>query len=97
MSTIGLNPDGSSREVKRMDIRSGTNSPRVKRGAPHSVQKLRVVEPPLLPRTENVPGEPEICVSATRTTTPEANAAPLDCWQSRQWQLSIATGSPLQM
>jgi hypothetical protein len=26
-------------------------------------------------------------------TTPEANAAPLERWQSRQWQLSMAMGA----
>ena len=29
----------------------------------------------------------------TRTMKPEAKGAPLERWQSRQWQLSIATGS----
>lgn len=27
------------------------------------------------------------------TTTPDANGAPLDSWQSRQWQFSIARGA----
>ncbi len=31
--------------------------------------------------------------SALWTTTPEANGAPLERWQSLQWQLSMATGA----
>jgi len=76
-----------------MDIHSGADSLRVKSGAPQSGQKLRVVSRPLRPRTEYVFGVPVIAVSDTTTTTPEANGAALERWQSRQWQLSIATGA----
>jgi hypothetical protein len=31
-------------------------------------------------------------MSDTRTMKPEAKGAPLERWQSRQWQLSIAIG-----
>ena len=43
-------------------------------------------------RTEYVFGVPVIAISDTRTMKPEAKGAPLERWQSRQWQLSIATG-----
>jgi hypothetical protein len=93
MSSIGSNSDGLSSVVKRMDMTSGAASPRVNRGEPHSEQKLRVARPPLLARTEYVFGVPVISASETRTIKPEAKAAPLERWQSRQWQLSFATGA----
>ena len=74
---------------------SGAASPRVNKGDPHSEQKLRVASLPLLARTEYVFGVPVITASETRTIKPEAKAAPLERWQSRQWQLSIATGAPV--
>jgi hypothetical protein len=76
-----------------MDMSPGAASLRVNRGAPHSEQKLRVARPPLPARTEYAFGVPVICTSDTWTTTPEAKGAPLERWQSRQWQLSIATGA----
>jgi hypothetical protein len=39
-----------------------------------------------------VVGVPLIAMSATGTMKPEAKGAPLERWQSRQWQLSITTG-----
>jgi hypothetical protein len=36
---------------------------------------------------------PVIVMSDTRTMKPEAKGAPLERWQSRQWQLSVATGT----
>jgi hypothetical protein len=75
-----------------MDINSGATSPRVNSGVPQSEQKLRVERLPLPARTEYVFGVPMTSVSDTRTMTPEAKGAPLERWQSRQWQLSIATG-----
>ena len=63
------------------------------RGEPQSEQKLRVASLPLLARTEYVFGVPVIVMSDTRTMKPEAKGAPLERWQSRQWQLSVATGA----
>lgn len=75
-----------------MDITSGAVSPRANKGEPQSEQKLRVASLPLLARTEYVFGVPVIVTSDTRTMKPEAKGAPLERWQSRQWQLSVATG-----
>jgi len=60
---------------------------------PQSPQKLRVVILPLLARTVWVLGVPRISRSELRATTPDAKGAPLDAWQSRQWQFSMATGA----
>lgn len=76
-----------------MDITSGATSPRVNRGEPQTEQKLRVERLPLPARTEYVLGVPVITMSGTRMMKPEAKGAPLERWQSRQWQLSIATGA----
>jgi hypothetical protein len=76
-----------------MDITSGATWPRVNSGVPHSEQKLRVARLPLPARTEYVLGVPLIAMSDARTMKPEAKGAPLERWQSRQWQLSIAIGS----
>ena len=77
-----------------MDMTPGATSPRVNRGEPQSGQKLRVARAPLPARTENVFGVPVISMSDTRKMKPEAKGAPLERWQSLQWQLSIATGAP---
>jgi hypothetical protein len=79
--------------VKRMDMTSGAASPRVNRGDPQSEQKLRVASLPLPARAEYVFGVPVIAVSDTWMMKPEAKGAPLERWQSRQWQLSIAIGA----
>ena len=76
-----------------MDITSGAVSPPVNRGEPQSEQKLRVASLPLLARTEYVFGVPVIVMSNTRTMKPEAKGAPLERWQSKKWQLSVATGA----
>jgi hypothetical protein len=76
-----------------MDIIAGAVSPRVNRGEPQSEQKLRVASLPLPARTEYDFGVPVIVMSDTRTMKPEAKGAPLERWQSRQWQLSVATGA----
>ena len=76
-----------------MDMTPGALSPLVNRGEPQSEQKLRVASLPLPARTEYVFGVPEIVISDTRTMKPDANGAPLERWQSRQWQLSVATGA----
>ena len=76
-----------------MDITSGAVSPSVNRGEPQSEQKLRVASLPLLARTEYVFGVPVIVMSNTRTMKPEAKGAPLERWQSKQWQLSVAIGA----
>jgi len=76
-----------------MDMNSGAASPRVNRGAPQSEQKLRVARLPLSARTEYVFGVPVISTSDATTIKPEAKGAPLERWQFRQWQLSIATGA----
>ena len=76
-----------------MDMTSGAATPLVNRGEPQSEQKLRVASLPLPARTEYVFGVPVIVMSDTRTMKPEANGAPLERWQSRQWQLSVATGA----
>lgn len=76
-----------------MDITSGAVSPRVNRGQPQSEQKLRVARLPLPARIEYVFGVPVIVISDTRTMKPEAKGAPLERWQSRQWQLRVATGA----
>ncbi len=75
-----------------MDITPGATWPLVNRGEPQSEQKLRVAKLPLPARTKYVLGIPVIAMSDTRTMKPEAKGAPLERWQSRQWQLSIATG-----
>ena len=93
MSNIGLNSDGLSSVEKRMDMTSGATSPRVNRGEPQPEQKLRVASLPLPARTEYVVGVPVICTSDTETMKPEAKGAPLERWQSKQWQLSIAIGA----
>jgi hypothetical protein len=79
--------------VKRMDMTPGAASPRVNKGEPHSEQKLRVARLPLPAGTEYVFGVPVIAVSDTWMMKPEAKGAPLERWQSRQWQLSIAIGA----
>jgi hypothetical protein len=76
-----------------MDVNSALSSPRVNKGVPHSEQKVRVVSPPLLPRTEYVFGVPVTWRSAVITTTPDAKGAPLERWQSVQWQLRPAMGA----
>jgi hypothetical protein len=80
-----------------MDMNSETTSPRVNNGVPHSAQKLRVVAPPLPPRTVCALGDPAISVAETATTMPDAKGAPLERWQSWQWQLSIATGGSVHV
>lgn len=97
MSSAGLNHDTSSMVGKRMDMNSETASPRVKSGVPHSAQKLRVVAPPVLPRTTCALGDPVISVAETATTMPDAKGAPLERWQSWQWQLSIAIGCSVHL
>ena len=96
MSSIGANAEASSSVGKRIDVNREVDSLRVKSGVPHAPQKLRVVVIPLLPCTWWVPGVPATWRSALYTTTPEANAAPLESWQSRQWQFSIAMGALAQ-
>lgn len=93
MSSIGANADASSSEGNRIDVNCGLASLRVNRGLPQPPQKLRVVDWPLLPRTEWVLGVPLTWRSSLMATTPDANAAPLERWQSRQWQLSMAMGA----
>ena len=43
--------------------------------------------------TAYVLGVPLISRSAVDTTTPEAKGAPLERWQSAQWQFSMAMGA----
>lgn len=76
-----------------MDITSGAVSPWVNIGEPQSEQKLRVASLPLPARTEYVFGVPVIVTSDIRTMKPEAKGAPLERWQSRQWQFNVATGA----
>jgi hypothetical protein len=90
MSSAGANPEGSSSEGNRMDMNCGLASLRVNRGVPHSGQKLRVASLPLLARTEYALAVPMISRSLLATTTPDAKGAPLERWQSRQWQFSMA-------
>ena len=78
MSSIGLNPSGSSRAGKRIDVKAGLDAPWVNSGVPHRAQKLRVVAMPLLARWAWAAGAPVIWRSALWTTTPEANGAPLE-------------------
>jgi hypothetical protein len=92
MSSIGWNSEALSRVGKRTDMKPGLASPRVNKGEPHCAQKLRVATAPLLALTEWVLGVPVISMPDSATMKPEANGAPLERWQSRQWQLSIATG-----
>jgi hypothetical protein len=95
MSSIGLNKDWSSREGKRTDMNPCAAGLIANSGEPHSAQKLRTVRLPLLPRTAWVAGVPVTVTSVALTTMPEAKGAPLERWQSRQWQLIIATGAPV--
>ncbi|MDB5900707.1 MAG: hypothetical protein JWP41_4309 [Ramlibacter sp.] len=93
MSSIGANPEASSSEGNRMDVNCPLASLCVNRGVPHSGQKLRVASLPLLPRTEYALGAPLISRSELKMTTPDAKGAPLERWQSLQWQFSMATGA----
>jgi hypothetical protein len=93
MSSMGANPEGSSREANRIDVNCALLSLCVNRGVPQFGQKLRVAGKPLLPGTEYVFGLPVITRSALVTTTPDAKGAPLERWQSRQWQFSMAMGA----
>jgi hypothetical protein len=93
MSSIGLKSEVSSSDGNRMDVNCGFASLCVNKGVPQSGQKLRVAIPPLLARTANVLGVPLMSRSAVMTTMPEAKGAPLDSWQSLQWQLIMAMGS----
>ena len=93
MSSIGLNADASSSEGNRIDVNCAFASLCVNKGVPQSGQKPRVATPPLLARTAYVFGVPLISRSAVMTTMPEANGAPLEIWQSLQWQLIMAIGS----
>lgn len=92
MSSMGAKPDPSASDGKRIDVNCAFASLRVNSGVPHSPQKVRVVVLPLLARTEWLLGAPDTWSSAVATTTPEANGAPLDNWQSRQWQFNMAIG-----
>lgn len=93
MSSMGAKPEASSSEGNRIDVNCGLASLRVNRGVPHSGQKLRVASLPLFARTEYVLAVPIVSRSLLATTTPDANGAPLERWQSRQWQFSMATGA----
>lgn len=93
ISIIGRKPSGSSRVVNLMDMTSGATSPFVKSGLPQVEQKVRVVAAPLEARTAWDAGEPVTTTALVETMTPEANGAPLERWQSRQWQLSMARGA----
>ena len=93
MSSIGANVDASSSEGKRIDVNCGLASLCVNSGVPHSAQKLLVASCPLLARTANVRGVPLTSRSAVFATTPDANGAPLERWQSWQWQFSMAMGA----
>ena len=93
MSSAGAKPEESSSEGKRIDVNCGLTSLRVNRGVPHSGQKLRVANLPLLARTGYAFEVPVISRSLLATTTPEAKGAPLERWQSLQWQFSIARGA----
>jgi hypothetical protein len=93
MSSIGANADGPSIVGKRMDVNCGLASLCVNKGVPHSGQKLRVVCFPLLAWTAYRLGVPMTSRSLLATTTPDAKGAPLDAWQSRQWQFNIASGA----
>jgi hypothetical protein len=92
MSSIGANAEASSSDGNRIDVNCEFSSLCVKSGVPQSPQKLRVVILPLLARTEWVFGAPKISRSELVTTTPDANGAPLDRWQSPQWQFNMAMG-----
>jgi hypothetical protein len=93
MSSIGLKSEVSSSEGNRIDVNWEFASLRVNKGVPQSGQKMRVARPPLLARTAYVFGVPLISRSAVMTTMPDAKGAPLDSWQSLQWQLIMAMGS----
>jgi hypothetical protein len=93
MSSIGRKSLGSSRVVNLMDMTSGAASPLVNNGLPQVEQKVRVAKAPLEARTEWEAGEPVTTTALVETITPEANGAPLERWQSRQWQLSMARGA----
>jgi len=84
MSIAGEKSLWSSNVVKRMDVKSGIASPVVNKGLPQFEQKLRVVCEPLEALTEYSFGEPVTLMDLVDTTTPDANGAPLDSWQSLQ-------------
>lgn len=79
MSSAGAKPEESLSEGKRIDVKCGFSSLWVNRGVPHSGQKLRVANLPLLPRTEYALEVPVISRSLLATTTPDAKGAPLEC------------------
>jgi hypothetical protein len=93
ISSIGANSEGSSSEGNRIDVNCPLTSLRVNRGDPQSGQKLRVDSMPLLPLTEYVLGVPLTSRSELAMTTPDAKGAPLERWQSLQWQFSMAIGA----
>ena len=76
-----------------MEVQSGIAWPVANKGLPQVEQKRRVVRSPLDAWTQWVAGEPVTLRDCLGTTTPQAKGALLECWQSRQWQLSIASGS----
>ena len=93
MSSTGAKPEASSSEGKRIDVNCGLFSLCVNRGVPHSGQKLRVACLPLLARTVYAFAVPVTSRSLLATTTPDAKGAPLERWQSLQWQFNIAMGA----
>lgn len=93
MSSIGLKAEAASSDGNRIEVNAGFASPCVNRGVPHSEQKLRVARAPLLPCTEKVFGLPVTWRCSVGTITPDANGAPLERWQSWQWQFNIAMGA----
>ena len=93
MSSIGANAEASSSEGNRIDVNCGFASLRVNSGVPQSPQKPRVVIFPLPAGTAYAFGLPRISRSALMTMTPDAKAAPLERWQSLQWQFNIAMGA----
>lgn len=92
ISSVGLKFAGSSRLEKRIDI-TGIPSPRVNKGVPHIPQNERIVRFPEAAVTTWVPGTPVTSTESAITMKPDANGAPLETWQSLQWQLSIASGA----
>lgn len=94
MSSMGAKPEVSSNAGNLIEVNCGFTSPRVKSGVPHCGQKLRVVTRPLLPCTSKVFKAPDTSSSALATTTPDAKGAPLERWQSSQWQFNMAIGAP---
>lgn len=91
---VGANRQGSSSVPANSVTIPGACEGRPNSKLPHVAQKLRWVGLPLPPRLVKVrigPCAAKPCLGITTTGKP---AAPEARWQSRQWQMRLAKGTP---